>query len=327
VDISIIIVNWNSRVYLEKCIESILAHIGCATYETIVIDSGSFDGCDVMLRENYPFVRFIQSRENLGFAQANNHAFRESIGDSVLFLNPDVELLGPALEPLHGQLMSLQDAGIVGCRLLNSDGTVQSSCIQAMPTILNKVLDSDFLRMTCPKSHLWGMAALFEESVKPREVEAISGACLMVKRTAFEQVGGFSEDYFMYAEDIDLSYKIRKAGYKNYYVPNVSVVHHGGSSSDKGPTAFSAVMMPEATWRFFRKTRGRMYGFGFKLGMLISAVSRLILLALVSPIWLNASRGRRWTSSVHKWVAVLRWSVNRHSLAKRYYRADGQPNP
>ena len=129
-----------------------------------------------------------------------------------LFLNPDTELVGPAINVLFDHLRALPDAGAVGCKLLNSDGTVQTSCIQSIPTILNQVLDSEASRAKWPRSLLWGMAPLFSASENPEEVEAITGACVMLKREVFEEVGLFSEDYFMYAEDIDLSYKIRKAG-------------------------------------------------------------------------------------------------------------------
>lgn len=200
-DVSVIIVNWNSREDLKRCIASIRMHTRDIEYEIVVIDSGSNDGCDQMLRENYPDVRFVQSATNLGFARANNRAFEEATGENLLFLNPDTELTGPAITRLRSHLHSHPNAGIVGCRLLNSDGTLQSSCIQSIPTIWNQLLNSQFLRTRWPKSGLWGMAPLFQQGIAPREVEAISGACLMVRRHTFQQVNGFSEEYFMYAED------------------------------------------------------------------------------------------------------------------------------
>jgi GT2 family glycosyltransferase len=318
-DLSIIIVNWNSREHLKKCLASILTQAHKTTYEIIVIDSASFDGCDEMLREHYPQVRFIQSVTNLGFARANNHAFQESIGECVLFLNPDTEIVGPALDTLYATLNSLPDSGIVGCKLLNSDRTIQTSCIQAMPTILSKILDSEFLRARWPKSTLWGMAPLFETSREAREVEAISGACLMLRRSTFQQVGAFSDDYFMYAEDVDLSYKVRLAGYRNYYAPDATIIHHGGGSSDQAVSTFAAVMMPEATRRFFCKTRGGAYGFGFRLAMLGSAIARLAVLGASFPVWRMRYSVKLWRDSVQKWLAILKWGLNRDELVKRYY--------
>ena len=177
-------------------------------FEIIVIDSASFDGCAEMLRKEFPQVRFIQSQENLGFAKSNNLAFRSATGESVLFLNPDTEIVGPAINVLHSALKMLPDAGVVGGRLLNSDGTVQTSCVQAFPTILNQLLNAESLRRRFPRSRLWGMAPLFDAGTKPKLVEAISGACVMLPRLLLEKIGVFSKDYFMYSEDIDLSYKV-----------------------------------------------------------------------------------------------------------------------
>jgi GT2 family glycosyltransferase len=318
-DVSVVIVNWNSRDYLKSCLASLFAQTKSVDLEVVVIDSASFDGCEPMLREHYPQVRFIQSVDNLGFAKANNRAFMETTGDCVLFLNPDTELVGPAIDTLFALLNSLPGCGAVGGKLLNSDGTIQSSSIQAMPTILNKLLDSDFLRTKWPRSSLWGMAPLYDGATGAREAEAISGACLMLKRRVFEEVGRFSGDYFMYAEDVDLCHKIRQACYKNYYVPEATVIHHGGSSSRESASTFSAVMMPEATLRFLRKTRGDGYALCYRVGMCASALGRLIALALAVPFCVRGRRNAPWRASCRKWLAVLRWSLRRDELVKKYY--------
>ncbi|HJR59555.1 MAG TPA: glycosyltransferase family 2 protein [Vicinamibacterales bacterium] len=322
VELSIVIVNWNSQEHLKNCLASIAAHAGRLEPEVVVIDSGSFDGSDRMMAEHYPQMRFIQSSTNLGFAKANNRAFEATSGEAVLFLNPDTELVGPALEILLAALTSRPDAGLVGCRLLDSDGTVQSTCIQSIPTILNQLLGSDLLRRRWPRSRLWGMAALYDDRPGPHEVEAVSGACVLVRRQVFTKVGRFSEDYFMYAEDMDLSYKVRQAGYRNYYVPSATVTHHGGSSSDQAASAFAAVMMREAIWRFLRKTRGDAYALGYRIAMLCAATGRLGLLAASRIGGRNgASRRASW----QKWVAVLRWGVRRDAIVNRYYPLSNRP--
>jgi len=310
VDLSIIIVNWNSKDYLDKCLASLPSGMDGLQYEIIVIDAASFDGCDRMLGEKYPRVRFIQSEKNLGFAGANNAAFKVSKGRSVLFLNPDTEIIGSAIQRMHEQLQHLPEAGAVGCKLLNADRTVQTSCIQSIPTILNQILDSEYLRARWPKSALWGMSPLYEEGAQPRVVEAISGACVMLKREVFEKVGWFSEEYFMYAEDIDLGYKVTRTGFRNYYVPDVTVVHFGGGSSQGAASNFSVVMMRESIWRFLSKTRGQIYGFGYRGSMLISSFVRLACLVTLFPVQQARRRGRSWNASVRKWLAILRWSVN-----------------
>jgi GT2 family glycosyltransferase len=318
IDVSVVIVNWNSREYLRKCIDSIRANTHVVRYEIVVIDSGSFDGCGEMLLQHYPEVRFIQSDANLGFARANNRAFEESAGKSLLFLNPDTVLVGPAIDVMHAMLRSLQSAGIIGCKLLNGDGSVQTSCIQSIPTIENQLLDSEFLRSRWPRSSLWGMAPLHDGNAEPAAVEAISGACLMTTRLAFESVGRFSEDYFMYAEDMDLCDKMRRARYVNYYIPTAAVIHFGGGSSDQKVSTFTAVMLPEAIWRFLRKTRGGLYAGGYRLAMLASAVGRLVALAVAQVVQPNAQTNS-YAAARRKWLAVLRWSLHCEPVVRRYY--------
>src|SRR4030066_516351 len=150
-DLSIIIVNWNSKEYLRKCIASILAATNAIEFEIVVIDNASFDGSGEMLKQCYPQVQFIQSEKNLGFSKANNEAFRVTHGQYVLFLNPDTEIVGTAIPIMLGYLQQMPNAGSVGCKLLNADKTVQTSCIQPFPTILNQFLDSEFLRALWPK--------------------------------------------------------------------------------------------------------------------------------------------------------------------------------
>ena len=317
-ELSIIIVNWKSSEYLKRCIASIKLNTVDLDYEIVVIDSASFDGCDQMLRENFPAVRFIQSEINLGFARANNLAFRASLGRSVLFLNPDTEVIGPSINLMLKHLWSLPAAGSIGCKLLNSDFSVQTSCIQSLPTILNQMLDSEFLRARWPDSSLWGMSALHSGESQPQQVSAVSGACVMLKRQVFEQVGMFSEDYFMYAEDIDLSYKLGRRGFVNYFAPCATVVHHGGGSSKGAASQFAAVMMREAVLHFLSKTRGWLYGLGYRVAMFASAVVRTGALALAWPLERRRPDLASWKNSLQKWSAVLRWSLRRERTLAKY---------
>lgn len=308
-ELSIIIVNWNSKDYLKKCIASIMGSKSEIKLEIVVIDGGSFDGSGEMLKECYPQVKFIQSDKNVGFAKANNIAFKASNGSHVLFLNPDTEVVVSAIDILLEQMQKLPKAGAIGCKLLNADGSVQTSCIQSFPTILNQLLNSEFLRTLFPKSRLWGMASLFVASNGPAEVEVISGACIMMRRSLFEQIGQFSEDYFMYAEDLDLCYKVRQAGYKNYYVPNATVFHFGGGSTQQRPSDFAVVMMRASVWRFLRKTQGEMYGSGYRCSMLISAIGRIVCLLVLLPLYLVLGCLASWKASARKWWAISVWSM------------------
>ena len=315
VQLSIIIVNWKSREYLRKCVASVLAQTSGIEFEIIVIDSASFDGAGEMLAKEFPKVRFIQSQENLGFSKANNRAFEDSTGDVVLFLNPDTELVGNAINTLFDTMKSLPDAGAVGCKLLNTDGSIQTSCVQAYPTILNQVLSADAFRRLTPNSSLWGMRAIFDASPGPQIVEMISGACLMMRRDVFKKTGQFSTEYFMYAEDVDLCFKAQEAGCRNYFCGEAVVIHHGGGSSQVAPSNFSSVMMRESVWLYFKKTRGDFCGMLYRVSILISAFTRMLVLFLTVPACFFQGKMHLWRSSFGKWKAILFWSLWREGAA------------
>lgn len=308
-DLSIIIVNWNSADFVKDCLTSIFATPPDLDFEVVVIDSGSFDECGAMIKRGFPHVTFIQSKENVGFSRANNLAFQQTRGKYLLFLNPDTEVLGSGVRILFEHARMLPRAGAVGCKLLNTDRSLQTSCVQSFPTIINQVLDSEFLRQVSPRAALWGMAPLYSSKDQPLEVEAIVGACIMMKREVFEHIGLFSTDYFMYAEDIDLCYKARQQGYVNYYVPNASIVHHGDGAVGRAKSNFAVVMAVESVWRFLRKYRGATYAFLFRQAMLLGALGRLFL--LFSRKILLKLRGSQSESapSWAKWKAIARWCI------------------
>lgn len=319
VDLSIIIVNYKTRNYLDPCLESIIAHPPSVSYEVIVIDNASYDGSKEMMAEKYPGMIHIQSDANLGFSKANNLASKTATGGVLLFLNPDTVVLGSALGNLYAELQAAVGAGSAGPLLLNSDMTLQTSCIQSFPTIVNQVADSEYLRRAFPNSSLWGFSHANKPEILRSEVDVISGACLMVRREVFEDVGGFSEDYFMYYEDTDLCYKIRRKGWRNIFVPQAKVIHHGGGSTKVSSSTFSDVMMAESMWRYFNKTRGRTYGF---LGRCMFGAGAFARLSMLSLAWLARGKGdqrKLLSKSLEKWRALLRWSFGMERWVLRYY--------
>lgn len=318
IDLSIIIVNWKSKDFLHKCLESIFEHTKALSFEIVVIDNASFDGCGEMLAQHFPSVRFTQSNENLGFSRANNLGFQISRGEMVLFLNPDTELIGPAINELFNALSRDSSAGAVGAKLLNSDGTLQLSCIQSFPTVLNQILDADILRRWFPRLWLWGMAPLFSSSETPSEVEAIVGACVMLRRSVFHYVGGFDPGYFMYAEDIDLSFKVRQAGFKSCFVPRATLKHFGGGSSQSARSHFASVMMKESVYRFFKIRRGPGFAWSYRALLAASALVRL-------PFALLIDLGRQESSIAGKWLAILKWTLGRESWTQQ--RPTPKPSP
>jgi GT2 family glycosyltransferase len=315
VDLSIICVNWNSLNYLRTCIASIYEWTRGIAFEIIVVDNASPGDDADALKQEFPSIRVIKSSTNLGFAGANNLGVRQSFGKYLLFLNPDTELINPAINVMAQHLDVLPQAGIVGCKLLNADLSVQTSSIMKFPKILNSLVQVEYLRLRWPK--LWGIGPLFSTAMQPIEVEAISGACMLVRREVFASVEMFSTAYFMYSEDVDLCYKLVQAGFKNYYVGQASIVHYGGRSS---APEWQTVMKTKAELQFFDRSYGRLYGLMYRISLTLHAVLRLLVLAglrFVRPVF---RKRRRFDSAWARWSATLRtvlthWSIRETALA------------
>lgn len=317
-DLSIVIVNWHSKEYLRNCLASIPNGSATLDYEVIVIDSGSYDGCAEMLASCYPHVRFVQSEENIGFARANNRAAEDARGRVLLFLNPDTEVRRNAIADLYACLSRVPYAGVTGCRLVNTDGTLQASCVQAFPTILNQVLDVEILHRWFAKSGLWVSARSCMGDAPLVPVEAVSGACMMIRREVFHAVNGFSTDYFMYAEDIDLCWKVSTVGFTNYFAPSPEIVHHGGGSTQHGRSKFADVMIPESVSRLLNKTHGGTYSTAFKVALTVSALVRVVVLACAFPAGLILRKGPLLGVAFRRWFAVLRWGLGLEQWVREY---------
>ena len=316
-NLSVIIVNWNSAEYVRKCLVSLRKQKAGLTVEVIVIDNGSRDGCSKMIATEFPDVIFIQSEANLGFGCANNVAFERSTGKTLLFLNPDTEVSETAIERLSGIMDRFPDAGVVGARLLNSDLSVQTSCIQRFPTIWRIFMDSDALRTRFPGWSIWGARPLFDEPCGAVAVEAVSGACQMIRRDIFCRAGLYNPEYFMYVEDIDLCRNVMDLGLRNYYVGDAIVVHHSGKSSGgEGDSGRVAVMMRESWRRYFERHRGSGYAVGFRVMVALQAACRLTLIKVASVVFRAGERRRKLSFAENKWTSILRWTFGHESWAR-----------
>lgn len=305
--VTCIIVNWNSKDCVSECLKSIEDTAADIINQCILIDSGSFDGVEIIIRECFPWVTFIQAEKNLGFGAANNVASAYATGEQLLFLNPDTKLRCGCVDALSQAISDLPRAGIVGPKILNADGTIQASCVQADPTPWGLALDSDLLRKLFPRWSFWGNFEAFSRE-EPTSVDAVSGACMLVKRRLFEELGGFRGDYFMYSEDLDLCYRARKSGYKVYHVPGAEVVHYGGSSASLQPGAWSAVMLRKALETYMRLNYGK---FQASLYRILQGASALIRLGMLWPVLVfpQGSKKQRMRSSANKWWSVFLWAL------------------
>jgi hypothetical protein len=318
-DLSVIIVNWKSVDYLRACLRSLYGETFGINFEVIVVDNDSHDNCKEVLQE-FPAVSLIAAGENLGFARANNLGYSRCHGEVLLFLNPDTEILGDDLTRMVRYLLSHPTVGAVGPRVLNSDGSWQRSCVQAFPTVWKMLVSCEHLERLFPTWRVWGNRALFDG--QPPDADMVSGACLMVKRTVFEMVGWFSEEYFMYSEDLDLCYKIRQAGYAIHCLNKCQVIHHGGRSSAQLPDGFSDVLPWKAMVLFYRKTQGAWSCAVCRVAIAAIALLRLsIVLCLIPFGGARLLQGKAPRSVFRKWSRILSWALG----VKKVPSASGSP--
>jgi GT2 family glycosyltransferase len=231
--LSIIIVNYNTKGLLEDCITSIRKSIKEIKHEIIVVDNASKDGSVEMLKEKYPEVKIIDNTYNAGFAKANNQGYSVSTGKYILLLNSDTVVLNQALDRLIAFIEKHDEAAIVGPKLLNSDMTLQLPCRRGFPRLMNSMAYFTGLSKLFPKSRVLGSYLMtYIDSEKDHEVDAVSGACLLIRRSCIEEIGGLlDEDFFMHFEDIDLCYRTKSKGYKVFYCHEAEVIHLKGQSS------------------------------------------------------------------------------------------------
>ena len=231
--LSVIIVNYKVKHYLEQCLRSVAEASRGIAVEVIVVDNASGDGSVEYLSERFPDVTIIASEENLGFARANNLAIRNSHGQYVLLLNPDTIVAEDTFRDFISFMDSTPDAGGCGAYMLHTDGSFAPESRRGLPTPFVAFCKMSGLASLFPKSRTFGryyMRYLNENEVN--RIEIMSGAFMFLRRDALDKAGLLDEDFFMYGEDIDLSYRILKAGYNNYFLPS-RILHYKGESTVK----------------------------------------------------------------------------------------------
>ena len=252
-DLSIIIVSWNVKARLERCLSSLDPYgLQC---EVIVVDSASTDGSPDMVRERFPSVRLVRCDSNVGFTRGNNLGVAQSHGRHILLLNPDTEAVGNALPTLVAYMDQHADVGVLGPRLLFSDGHVQPSR-RRFPTLATAFLESTLLQQWFPYSPVLSRYYVEDRSVDAeQDVDWLVGACLLVRRQAWEQVGPLDEGFFMYSEELDWCRRAKGAGWRVVYLPTAQVVHHEGQSSAQVVPA-RHIYFQSSKVRYFRKHHG-----------------------------------------------------------------------
>jgi len=300
-ELSIIIVNWNTKDYLIRCLKSLEQTVRHLKMEIIVIDNGSSDRSVESIRQEFTKAIVIMNPVNLGFAKANNQAVTLSKGRYVLLLNPDTEATEGAIENLVAFMEGHQEAGVAGAQLLNSDGSKQNS-IASFPSLATELLNKNFLRWLFPNRY----PGKENTYAGPIEVDSVIGACMMVRREAIDQVGLLDEDYFLFLEETDWCYRMKQRGWKIYHVPQAEVIHFQGKSAEKDKKR-AKVEYYRSRYLFFKKHRGTWQWMVLVIGLLMRLGIEFFSMALACL--LTCFSIKSWRKKYFTYAYLLWWHL------------------
>jgi GT2 family glycosyltransferase len=231
---SIIIINYKTPQLTINCLESLYKHENKSNYETIIIDNNSKDESLELIKKKFPHIQLIESNNNLGFAGGNNLGAKQAKGKYLLFLNSDTIITEPFIDDLIINIEKKEKIGIIAPKLLNQDKTIQESVFK-FPTLWRAICESFFLSSILPNNKVIGDYRNFNYDTE-KQVDFVSGACFLIKKTIFDSINGFDESFFMYAEETDLTYRLHKREYNAYFSPTGNIIHIGKGSQNNTPT-------------------------------------------------------------------------------------------
>lgn len=283
-DLSVIIVSYNVKHFLEQCLQSVDMASKPMNCEIFVVDNNSSDGSSLMVREKYPHIRLLENKENLGFSKACNQALKLSSGKYNLLLNPDTVVEKDTFIKCYRYMEEHPEAGALGVKMMDGTGRFLPESKRSLPSPSVAFYKIFGLSSVFPSSRIFGryhLGYLSKDEINP--VEILSGAFMFIRKEALQKTGMFDEDFFMYGEDIDLSYRLIKNGYINYYFPETKIIHYKGQSTKKGSINY-VLMFYKAMIIFarkhFGKNRAGIFIFLLKLAIyfraLLSILKRLI---------------------------------------------------
>jgi N-acetylglucosaminyl-diphospho-decaprenol L-rhamnosyltransferase len=272
VDMSIVLVCWNNKQYLDPCLESLFRDELNCTFDVVVVDNGSTDGSQEMLQEKYPEVMLIQNSKNEGLSRASNQGIEATNGKYVLLLNNDTIVNAPSLDSMVTFLDENPKVGAVGCKLLNADGTTQS-CYNHFSTYWEEIL----IATRVGELFRPGYPSIVDADER-KSVDWMSSACLLLRRSALDQVGLLDEEYFIYGDEADLQYRIKKAGWEIWYLPEAKIIHYGGRSMDRWPRR---KMVYRGKMLFYQKNYGAFQSFLLRIMLAILSLLKVIVWSFV----------------------------------------------
>lgn len=324
--ISIVIVNYNVEHFLEQCLHSVYAALQNIEGEVWVVDNNSVDGSLAMLERKFPQVKLIANKENVGFARANNQAIRQSSGEYILLLNPDTIVEPDTFSKCLDFMDSTPDAGGLGVRMLDGNGKFLPESKRGLPTPAVAFYKIFGLSKLFPKSKKFGSYHLtYLDEYETNAVDVLAGAYMLLRKSTLDEVGLLDEDYFMYGEDIDLSYRITLGGYKNYYFPETRIIHYKGESTKKSSVNYVYVFyhaMQIFAKKHFSLKNARLFNWCINLAIWFRAtlalISRFVKAILLPAIDFIAISGGMYILANYWENNVL--AARNSSFPDEYYR-------
>ena len=272
-DLSVIIVNYNTGKFLYECLQSMFKTTNVQSFEVIVVDNGSEDNSNEMVEKEFPHVILIKNEKNLGFTKANNQGIEIATGKFILLLNSDTLLNENSITPVLEFMRKNPDVGICGCKHLNEDGTLQPSCFH-FPSILTLIWDLTLLSRIFPKNRLFGRYAMtYWDYNNTKEVDRVMGSFLMANRIFIEKVGTLDENFFIYEEETDWCYRAKKAGFKVCFFHEATIIHFGGKATKD---TFFRVEGIRSMHKFYKKHYGRIQNIALDIIMPVNFILRLL---------------------------------------------------
>jgi len=313
IDVSICIVSWNTRDILKNCLRSIYDKTKKVSYEIIIVDNNSHDGTCEMVKEKFPECILIESSDNLGFVKGNNIAIREAKGRHLLYLNPDTELKTKAIDGMVKFLDKNPEYGAVGCKLVYPDNSIQYVCARTFPSPFNQFCFLAMLDRLFLNSKLFSTVEMrYWDHNNSRDIECLCGACILVRKEIIDQLQGFDEEIFMYAEDVDLCFRIKEKGWRIYYLSDEEIMHYAGASSKQHQKIyFSSIMQRESNFYFLNKHFGTATARKYLIAILIGSLVRLFVIMASFPLVLLSKRVRKNMPlhSFRKYLSLLIWCI------------------
>ena len=267
-DMSIVLVGWNNKAYLEPCLESLYNGNLKSSFDVVVVDNGSTDGSQDMLQEKFPEVMLIQNQKNEGLGKASNQGIEATKGKYVLLLNNDTIVNGPSFDMLVDFLENNPKVGAVGGKLLNEDGSVQS-CYNHFSTLSEEFLIATRIGELIKP----GYPAIIDASDE-KSVDWLGSACLLLRRSALDKVGLLDESYFIYGDEADLQFRLKKAGWQVYYLPQATTIHFGGRSMTRWPRR---KMVYRGKLLFYKKNYGMLQTFLLRFMLVLLGIAKMAI--------------------------------------------------